>query len=407
MSQSNTKFHLHVALCPLAHRRGAPSECGFDFDHFLDADLCRHTHPHTHDGRPCSCTFGHNHEVRCARDHGVANSRNVGGVYLGQRCWTLRNNALDPLDKDFLLKFVAVTPSVLRPLYDLGIDPAEVYSLCLETAPRQNDWPASRAKRIKAGRRLLPTTIEWLRTTANAVPPEAIPPDRISVDIPGPGESMVAKRGVPLPSAAFDEMLATIRENRADKATTTKYKREPWAPPRPQIRSISLPPFGIDPALADALEALEQQLEVISAIRWRSRGAPRDELETSFIRGFTRLARQRTKRPLDALAADLFRMVFSRKLDVEAYTKRRIELETPPSRRGALNRTLDFLKRELAAGPQRVSDLESRAKAQELSRTTLFRAASKLEVERATADGAAYWSLRIDPKASSANSKLS
>ena len=63
MLQTVAKFHYHTELCPLQHRLGVPSKCGFDFDHFLEADFCKKAHHHTHDGKLCTCYFGHYHEA--------------------------------------------------------------------------------------------------------------------------------------------------------------------------------------------------------------------------------------------------------------------------------------------------------------------------------------------------------
>jgi hypothetical protein len=164
---------------------------------------------------------------------------------------------------------------------------------------------------------------------------------------------------VPLDPVLFREMLAAIQEIRTDKAATTRYERLPW-PPEEQIRSISLAEFRVDPSLILHLEALRQQLEAISEMQRRSRGAPREQFQTSFIRGFTKLARQKTGRPLDGLGARLFEFVFSRPIDPEAYTKRRLEIEAPSKRRGAVGRAMDFLKQELAAGRQPISKPVSR-----------------------------------------------
>jgi transposase len=397
--QTVAKFHFHTKLCPLQHRLGVPSKCGFDFDHFLEADFCKKAHHHTHDGKLCTCSFGHYHEVPCDKDHGVAASRNAARVYLGARSWSLANSSLDPADKNFLIKFVSHAPGLLRDLYDLRIDPAEAYSLCLKTAPVQDEWGALRNKDFEVGRELLLKAITWLRTTATAIPPHAI-----SVLMPGPGERVVTKPGVPLNPALFREMLAAIRETRTDKDATTINERLPL-PPEEQIRSINLAAFRVDRSLILHLEALTQQLEVISEVRRRSRGAPREQFETSFIRGFTRLARQKEGRPLDGLGAELFEFVFSRRIDVESYTKRRSEIEAPSKRRGALGRAMDFLKRELAAGRQPVSKLVSRAHVPDVSRSTLFRAARELGLETAWCEGAACWSLREDPIASGASTK--
>jgi hypothetical protein len=311
----------------------------------------------------------------------VAASRNSARVYLGPRFWSRHNSALDPADKNFLIKFVTFAPGLLRNLYDLAIDPAEAYSLCLKTAPRQEELSAWRTKDLEVGRELFQKTIIWLRTIANAIPPYAV-----SILLPGPGEPVVAKPGVPLDPVLFREMLAAIQETRTDKAATPRYERLPW-PPEEQIRFISLAAFGVDPSLILHLEALKQQLEAISEVRRRPRGAPRKQFETSFIRGFTGLARQTAGRPLDGLGARLFEFVFSRRIDREAYTKRRLEIEAPSKRRGALGRAMDFLKQELAAGRQPISKLVSRAHVLDVSRTTLFRAASKLGLETARLKG--------------------
>jgi hypothetical protein len=149
----NGDYHYHPKLC--SHRDGiTPTpECVFQnqYEHFVP--ICNQVHHHTHDGKECLCEFGHNHEERCGRDHGVIAWLGIVRLYLGARYWSLSDKFHDTADKHFLPKFLALAKGPLRQLHDAGLDPGKVFDLCLSVAPR--DWtPEISRAEIEGGRRL-------------------------------------------------------------------------------------------------------------------------------------------------------------------------------------------------------------------------------------------------------------
>jgi hypothetical protein len=389
----NRQFHYHSKLCP--HGRGiTPNpECDFQYqyEHFLPGGFCTDAHRHTHDGRKCSCGFGHYHEERCERDHGVIGSLGSGRLYLGARYWSMLDGFHDTADPHFVPKFLALADGPLRQLHDAGLDPGEVFDLCLSVAPR--DWilQISRTE-IEGGRRILTKLFEWFRLVEprlrQVVLSVSIPEQASTADHPNKSET---RR--PLIPADLAAMLEVVKEVREDAGRSTSQMASSDKLDR-SGREIALPPFRIDASLLASLHIIEQQLQVLSEWQMRPEGKPRKPLENTFIRKFAEMARSKAGGPLDGIARALFEVTFGRSIDLTTYTRRRAELEASTASRGARGRARELLEEALANGPRLLSELLRLASEKTISRNTLYRAAEELQIEGQDSPGKTHrWSL--------------
>jgi hypothetical protein len=389
----NGEYHYHPKLC--SHRVGiSPNpECVFQYKYEHFVPLCQQAHQHAHQGKECSCTFGHYHEERCERDHGVIASLGNGRLYLGARYWSLRDGFHDTADKHFVPKFLALADGPLRQLHDAGLDPGKVFDLCLSVAPR--DWtPELSRTDIEGGRRLLKKLREWIRL----VGPRLLE-IQLSVSIPDEASTtdLLKNNEVRRPLAHEDlaAMLEVIKEVHEDDGRLTSQIESSDKLER-LGREISLPPFR------ESLRTFEQQLEVFLEWLKRAEGKPRKPPENTFIRKFAGMARAKAGRPLDSIGTALFEVTFGRSIDLTSYTRRKAELEAPGSSRGALGRARELLKETLANGPRPLTELLSLAREKTISRNTLYRAAEELQIERKrTPDKTLCWLLPTERRPTS------
>jgi len=386
----NGEYHYHPKLC--SHRVGiSPDpECVFqcEYEHFVP--LCQQAHQHTHQGEECSCTFGHYHEERCERDHGVIASLGIGLLCLGSRSWSLLDKFHDTADKHFVPKFLALADGALKQLHDAGLDPGKVFDLCLSVAPR--DWsPEISRTEIVDGRRLLKKFLEWIRLVGPRLPPvqlSVLIPDEASTT-DGPEKSGIGPSLTPADLAAMLDVIGEVRE---DERSTSQIESSDKL--ERSGREIALPPLRIDASLLLSLDTLEQQLRVFSEWLRRLEGKPREVAENTLIRNFGEMARTKAGKPLDGIGRVLFEVTFGKSIELGTYTRRRSELEAPAGSRGALGRAHELLQEALVNGPRLLNELLSLARERRIGRNTLYRAAQDLQIEyQGSSDDTYRWSL--------------